>query len=187
MNIPNIISSIRVALIPLIVYFFSYDFEQSNLIASILLIIATLSDVLDGYIARKFNQHTLLGSILDPIADKLLVVISLILLVHKFQLMMVTICSIILIGREIVVMGLREAVNSVDQNARISVSLLGKLKTIFQMSSLVILFLASVQLPLWIISLGLHLLAFSTILSIVSMANYLNQAINCLTLIRKSQ
>lgn len=187
MNVPNIISSFRVALIPLIVYFFSFDFDQSNLIASILLIVATLSDILDGYIARKFNQHTLLGSILDPIADKLLVIISLILIVHKFQLMMVTICTIILIGREVVVMGLREAVNSIDQKTRISVSLLGKLKTIFQMTSLIILFLASVYVPLWIISLGLYLLAFSTILSIISMADYLNQAINCLTLIRKSQ
>ncbi|MFI5304531.1 MAG: CDP-diacylglycerol--glycerol-3-phosphate 3-phosphatidyltransferase [Nitrospiria bacterium] len=111
MNLPNILTLLRIALIPLFVIIYSNPTPLRSFIATITFLLAALTDFLDGYLARKRGEITQFGKLMDPIADKLLVISALLLLVYfqRIQVWMV----IILIGREMAVTGLR-AIASIE-------------------------------------------------------------------------
>ena len=184
MTLPNIITLSRIGLIPVFVGLFYLQpnylegeplaWINNSLVAIFVLISST--DFLDGLLARKLNQISDLGTFLDPVADKLMVCVALILLTDYYHTWFITIPSIIIISREILVSALREWMGEIGKRANISVSWIGKSKTFMQMIS--ILFLLYQQ-SLFIFSskdiytIGLALLFSATILTLWSGFNYL--------------
>ena len=184
MTLPNIITLSRIGLIPVFVVLFYLQpnylegeplaWINNSLVAIFLLISST--DFLDGLLARKLNQISDLGAFLDPVADKLMVCAALILLTDYYHTWFITIPSIIIISREILVSALREWMGEIGKRANISVSWIGKSKTFMQMIS--ILFLLYQQSLFMfsnkdIYTIGLVLLFSATILTLWSGFNYL--------------
>ena len=184
MTLPNIITLSRIGLIPVFVGLFYLQpnylegeplaWINNSLVAIYVLISST--DFLDGLLARKLNQISELGAFLDPVADKLMVCAALILLTDYYHTWLITIPSIIIISREILVSALREWMSEIGKRANISVSWIGKSKTFMQMISILFLLF---QQPLFIFStkdiytIGLVLLFSATILTLWSGFNYL--------------
>ena len=184
MTLPNIITLSRIGLIPVFMGLFYLQpnylegeplaWINNSLVAIYVLISST--DFLDGLLARKLNQISDLGTFLDPVADKLMVCTALILLTDYYHTWFITIPSIIIISREILVSALREWMSEIGKRANISVSWIGKSKTFMQM--IAILFLLFHQ-PLLVFSyneinmMGRVLLFSATILTLWSGIKYL--------------
>ena len=184
MTIPNMITLSRIGLLPVFVVLFYLQpnylegeplaWINNSLVAIYVLISST--DFLDGLLARKLNQISDLGTFLDPVADKLMVCTALILLTDYYHTWFITIPSIIIISREILVSALREWMGEIGKKANISVSWIGKSKTFMQM--IAILFLLFHQ-PLLVFSyneinmMGRVLLFSATILTLWSGIKYL--------------
>ena len=184
MTLPNIITLSRIGLIPVFMGLFYLQpnylegeplaWINNSLVAIYVLISST--DFLDGLLARKLNQISDLGAFLDPVADKLMVCAALILLTDYYHTWLITIPSIIIISREILVSALREWMSEIGKRANISVSWIGKSKTFMQMISILFLLF---QQSLFIFSskdiytIGLVLLFSATILTLWSGFNYL--------------
>ncbi len=184
MTIPNMVTLSRIGLLPVFVVLFYLQpnylegeplaWINNSLVAIFVLISST--DFLDGLLARKLNQISDLGTFLDPVADKLMVCTALILLTDYYHTWFITIPSIIIISREILVSALREWMGEIGKKANISVSWIGKSKTFMQM--IAILFLLFHQ-PLFIFSyneinmMGRVLLFSATILTLWSGIKYL--------------
>ena len=184
MTLPNIITLSRIGLIPVFVglFYLQPNYLEGEPLAWInnslvaIFVIISSTDFLDGLLARKLNQITALGAFLDPVADKLMVCTALILLTDYYHTWFITIPSIIIISREILVSALREWMSEIGKRANISVSWIGKSKTFMQMIS--ILFLLYQQSLFMfsnkdIYTIGLVLLFSATILTLWSGFNYL--------------
>lgn len=143
LNVPNLITAVRILLIPVFVILFMTPSSTRSLWAAMIFVLASATDLLDGYVARKMEQITRLGKLLDPIADKLLVISAVILLVGLHRVP--AILAILLIGREMAITGLR--VIASDQGLVIPVERLGKLKTFLQVVSITMLILQPSVLP----------------------------------------
>jgi CDP-diacylglycerol--glycerol-3-phosphate 3-phosphatidyltransferase len=133
-TLPNLLTLFRIFVTPLFfILFFYFPTRVFSLLASLLFALASLTDFLDGYIARRWNLETSLGKFLDPLADKLLVAVALIMLIplDRVPSWMVA----VIIGREILVTGLR--VVAVTEGLVISASMLGKYKTVLQILSVI--------------------------------------------------
>lgn len=170
MNWANTATLSRVVLIPVVIYCYHLDIESSHLIAAILFSIASLTDWLDGFLARKLNQSSDFGAFLDPVADKLLVAIILIMLVSIYPPLLLA--AGVIIAREILVSALREWMASQGLRDKVAVKFSGKLKTTVQMLAIIILLLASPSLPEWVLMLGYGLIYLAAVLSISSGAQY---------------
>jgi len=175
MNIPNLLTVLRVLLIPIIILLFYLPFAWSYLAASAVFTIAAVTDWLDGYLARRLEQGTPFGAFLDPVADKLMVAVALVLLVEEHANLWLTLPAAIIIGREIVVSALREWMAELGARAQVAVSNLGKWKTAAQMVALVILLANPPMLTIWV-GLGYALLIVAAALTLWSMVNYLMAA-----------
>ena len=175
MNIPNILTVLRVLLIPIIILLFYLPFQWSYLAASAVFAIAAITDWLDGYLARKLQQSTPFGAFLDPVAGKLMVAVALVLLVEEHSNLWLTLPAAIIIGREIVVSALREWMAELGARAQVAVSNLGKWKTAAQMVALIILLANPPLTTVWV-GLGYALLIVAAGLTLWSMANYLMAA-----------
>lgn len=167
MNLPNKITIARVFMIPLFLIFYLNPIPYGNLIAGIIFIVASLSDTLDGYLARKHNLVTNFGKIMDPLADKLLVVSALICFVEKGLL--ASWIVIIIIAREFIISGFRLV--AVDTGTVIAASPWGKLKTIAQMI-MCILLIFNFDFTIFNIAEQIFIYA-SLILTVVSLVDYL--------------
>ena len=132
-NLANTLTWIRIAAIPAIVYFFFGSMELARPIAGIVFGLAAITDLLDGYAARKLGQTTRFGEFLDPVADKLMVAVALVLLVQSDPRIEVAVIAMIIIGREITVSALREWMAGLGARAEVKVSMAGKIKTTLQM------------------------------------------------------
>jgi CDP-diacylglycerol--glycerol-3-phosphate 3-phosphatidyltransferase/cardiolipin synthase len=186
LQIANILTLARIIMIPLVVICFYLPYHWGKSLAAILFIAAALTDSLDGYLARKLNQMSALGAFLDPVADKLMVAIALILLVSDEPLLLrpfsfdphilITITAAIIVGREIAISALREWMAEMGARAKIAVSSLGKLKTIFQMTGLSMMLYRNDLLGLPIFELGLACLVAAAVLTLWSMVMYLRAA-----------
>lgn len=142
-NIPNIITMLRVLIIPLLVFTILSTSKNLNLLALIFFVIASLTDYFDGFLARRMSIESDFGRMLDPIADKLLIICTLIaLMINETIVGISLIPAFIIISREIFISGLREYYSSQENNIKINVSYLGKLKTAIQMLSLALLILS---------------------------------------------
>ncbi|MBB2496296.1 CDP-diacylglycerol--glycerol-3-phosphate 3-phosphatidyltransferase [Aquipseudomonas ullengensis] len=172
MNIPNLLTVLRVALIPVFILFFYLPFSWSYLAASGVFALAAITDWFDGYLARRWEQSTPFGAFLDPVADKLMVAVALVVLVEEHATLWLTLPAAIIIGREIVVSALREWMAELGARAHVAVSNLGKWKTAAQMVALVILLGNPPQMTLWV-GLGYVLLIIAAGLTLWSMIQYL--------------
>lgn len=175
MNIPNILTILRVLLIPVFIALFYMPFSWSYWAASGVFALASLTDWLDGYLARRLGQSTPFGAFLDPVADKLMVAVALVLLVEEHANLWLTLPAAVIIGREIVVSALREWMAELGARARVAVSNLGKWKTAAQMASLIILLGNPPRLDFWV-GLGYALLMIAGVLTLWSMVQYLRAA-----------
>lgn len=179
-NIPNIVTLFRIAMIPVFIGVFYFpdatiSLHYKHVISTFIFWLASITDWLDGYLARKLNQHSAFGAFLDPVADKLMVAAALILLV-SFKQVDPTIAFII-IGREIAISALREWMAKVGESKSTAVSMLGKVKTTFQMVA--ILFLLY-QENLFGVNTGLvgkWLIDIAALLTLWSMVYYLMLAL----------
>lgn len=164
MNIPNQLTTLRVVLIPVFMFFFTAEFSGHNYVASAIFIIASLTDFLDGHLARKWNLVTNFGKIMDPFADKLLVLTALIYLAIAGTIPGWPV--IIIIGRELLVTSLRAL--AADNGIILAARNLGKFKTVSQMLAIICLIIG------WQL-VGLILLYIAVALTIISLVDYLVQ------------
>ena len=172
-TIPNIITFIRIILIPIILYLLFSENPNIVLLAGGLFIISSISDYFDGYLARVLNQSSKLGTLLDPIADKLLIASVIVVLVDTNVISNLhVIPAIISLLREIAISGLREFL--AKMNTDMPVSRLAKYKTTFQMVSLSILIISlGFQLNDFLWNLGLVTLWIAAIITLLSGYNYM--------------
>ena len=176
-NWPNILTFVRILAIPVFVLAFYLPFEQSHILAASVFALACITDWLDGYLARVLSQTSRLGTFLDPVADKLVVAVALVLLVGESGLNFLSLPAAIIIGREIVVSALREWMAEVGKRSSVAVSIIGKIKTTFQMVALVVLLAYSPShSPVWFEALGYLLLYLAAALTLWSMLIYLRAA-----------
>ena len=173
MNIPNQLTLLRIILIPVFVLVFYLPFEWNNLVACVIFVLAAVTDILDGYLARKLNQTSSLGAFLDPVADKLMVAVALVLLVQQNPNLYLALAAAVIIGREITVSALREWMAEIGARKKVAVSALGKIKTIAQMVALGFLIFEKSVLGLPVYQIGLVLLYIAAFLTIISMFQYI--------------
>lgn len=173
MNLANQLTLLRIFLIPLFVVVFYLPFSWAYIVSSLIFSVAAITDWADGYVARKYNQSTPFGAFLDPVADKLMVAIALLLLVtlHHDSAWFVVAASVI-VGREIVISALREWMAEVGQRGSVAVSSIGKIKTTLQMTAIIVL-LANIPL---LLPVGFIALAGAAVLTLWSMVLYLRAA-----------
>ena len=150
--------------------------EWSIFAAGVLFALAALTDWLDGYLARRLNQTTPFGAFLDPVADKLIVVSALIVLVTYHHTAWLTIPSLIIVGREIVISALREWMAEMNDSVAVAVSYLGKVKTTLQMVAITLLLIVPVDTQSATTTLGYVLLYLASIMTLWSMSQYLRAA-----------
>ncbi|GAA6146291.1 MAG: CDP-diacylglycerol--glycerol-3-phosphate 3-phosphatidyltransferase [Thalassolituus sp.] len=174
MNIPNILTMGRILMIPLMVVCFYWLGESGRVWAALLFAAAAVTDWFDGYLARKLDQSTALGAFLDPVADKLIVSVALVLLVEHFAHPWLTIPAMIIVGREIVISALREWMAELGKRANVAVSQMGKIKTALQMISITVLLGAAEGSLLE--TLGIYALYGAALLTLWSMLIYLRAA-----------
>ena len=169
MNLPNKLTIFRVILIPFFVIFLLLDASNQTYryIADAIFIIASLTDMLDGKIARKYNLVTNFGKFMDPLADKLLVSAAMICLIATGQLAAWIV--IIIISREFIISGFRLVAS--DNGIVIAASYWGKFKTVFQMLMIIVL-IANINLPFFAV-LGTILTYVELKLTIVSLIDYI--------------
>ncbi len=175
MNLPNYLTLFRIILLPIFILIFYLPFEGAHFMAGVCFTIACVTDMLDGYLARTLNQTSRFGAFLDPVADKLLVAITLILLVAEKNLDYIAIPAAIIVGREIVISALREWMAEMGQRASMTVTFVAKFKTAIQMFALGLL-IAFNPYQTWLGTIGLILLYLSALLTIWSMFVYLKIA-----------
>jgi len=169
MNLPNKLTTFRVILIPFFVFFMLAPNKTgiNNYIAVAIFIVASLTDLLDGKIARKYNLVTNFGKFMDPLADKLLVCSAMICLIQTGQLAAWIV--VIIIAREFIISGFRLIAS--DNGVVIAASYWGKFKTTFQMLMVIVLIL-NIQMPFFQI-LGKILTYAALILTVVSLIDYI--------------
>ena len=174
-NLPILLTLLRILAIPLVVLFFYLDMP---FMTAFTFGMAGLTDFVDGYLARKYNQESRFGAFLDPVADKLLVAVALLLLVEREGWFWITLAAIIIISREITISALREWMAEIGQRSKVSVAYIGKVKAVAQILSLVFLLYNKDLFGIPIRELGLVLLVIATVLTVVSMVQYLKDAFN---------
>ncbi|TAN55111.1 MAG: CDP-diacylglycerol--glycerol-3-phosphate 3-phosphatidyltransferase [Betaproteobacteria bacterium] len=181
LNIPNLFTWLRILLIPLIVGLFYLpdewlSYEGRNVAATVVFVIAAVTDWLDGYLARVLNQVSAFGAFLDPVADKLMIAASLIILLQLGRVDAVV--GLIIIGREIAISALREWMARMGQAKSVAVAFIGKVKTVSQMIAIPLLLfhddLFGVVPCQW---LGTILINVAAVLTVISMLYYLRRAI----------
>jgi len=173
LNLANILTLFRIAAIPIVVVCFYSQMPNARPIAAILFGIAAITDLIDGWVARRYGQTSRFGEFLDPVADKLMVSIVLVMLVQAEASWFEDVIAMIIIGREITISALREWMAQLGKRASVAVSGIAKVKTGVQMTAIPIL----IWYPSWpaieeIRLLGLFLLALAVILTLWSMVLY---------------
>jgi len=173
LNIPIMLTYLRIVAIPVLIalHYLDYPFTTAFVFG-----MAGFTDWADGYLARRWGQESRFGAFLDPVADKLMVAVALILVVEAQANAWVTIAAAIIISRELLVSALREWMAEIGQRSKVKVSFTGKLKTAAQMTCLICLLYDKPLFGLPIHEIGLALLALATVLTVWSMILYLMDA-----------
>jgi CDP-diacylglycerol--glycerol-3-phosphate 3-phosphatidyltransferase len=176
-NLPVLLTWLRIAFIPLLVFLFYLDRPWAPLAAATLFGIAGVTDWADGYLARLWQQESRFGAFLDPVADKLIVAVALILVVEREVNMWITLATAIIIGREIVISALREWMAESGNRSKVAVAFIGKLKTTAQIIALICLLYNQDLFGLFPLrEWGMVALAVATVLTVWSMVQYLRSA-----------
>lgn len=179
-NIPNILTLLRIALIPVFVLFFYLPVEKANIITTTIFALAAATDWFDGYLARKWKETSAFGAFLDPVADKLMVAAALVLIVDTnpsdYAGIWLAFPALVIIGREITISALREWMAEVGSSAAVAVSMMGKVKTTAQMAALVLLLYKTPIGFFPTVEVGMVLLYVAAVLTLWSMVLYLRSA-----------
>lgn len=177
LNVPNTLTLLRILLIPVLVIVFYLPFEKHLLVAALIFTVAAVTDWFDGYLARKLGQMTAFGAFLDPVADKLMVSIALVLLVERHDTLLFTLAACVIIGREIVISALREWMAELGERTSVAVSYIGKVKTVFQMIAIAgLLAIDPLHDEGWLLALCYAVLYTAAALTLWSMMIYLRAA-----------
>ncbi len=176
MTTANILTLARIGLIPLFVICFYWPWKWSYLASAAVFALAAATDWLDGYVARRFNQASPLGAFLDPVADKLMVAVALVLLVERHASPWLAIPAFVIIGREITISALREWMAELGKRAKVRVSSIGKIKTACQMIAIIVLLATPADWEYWRVRVGYVLLDIAVIFTLWSMVIYLRAA-----------
>lgn len=188
LNAPNLVTLARLFSIPLLVVFYFLPGRWAAIITTAVFVIAALSDLLDGYLARRLQQVSSLGAFLDPVADKLVVGVALVLLVSDplvralvWDQRLFIVVIMVIIGREITVSALREWMAEVGKRGKVAVSGLGKVKTVMQMVAISVLLYRDSLWGIPVMTIGEILLYVAAGLTLWSMIVYLRAAWPALT------
>lgn len=176
LTFPLLLTLARVAVIPVVLALFYTDWPYSRQIAAVLYALAGFTDWLDGYLARRWNQTSKFGAFLDPVADKLLVAVSLVMLLRDEPGGTLAIIVAIIIGREITISALREWMAELGQRTSVAVSWIGKWKTAFQMTAIGMMIWKAPLLGIPVYAIGYGLLFVAAALTLWSMIVYLRAA-----------
>ena len=198
-NLPNTLTWLRIFAIPLVVILFYLPYNWADPAAGLLFAVAGITDSLDGYLARRMGQTSRLGAFLDPVADKLIVAVALVLLVSKDMpdiivpgledidggratlrkesvRAVLVLCAIVIIGREIAISALREWMAEIGQRGKVKVSQLAKLKTILQIVGLSCMLFRWDLIGLPTYAIGMSLTIVASVLTLYSAIIYLRAA-----------
>ncbi len=175
-TIPNFITFARILLIPVFVGIFYLPYHWSHIAGAAIFAIAGATDWIDGYLARRLNQTTKLGAFLDPVADKLMVVVAIVLLVEVHANPWLAVPSLVIVGREVAVSALREWMAEIGARATVAVSMIGKVKTTVQIISITLLlaYRGGFDDPIVVVAFSLYYLAAT--LTLWSMLLYIRAA-----------
>lgn len=175
-NIPNTLTSFRIVAVPLVAIVFYLPVPWAGPAAALLFGFAGVTDWLDGYLARRFDQTSNFGAFLDPVADKLIVSTALVLLVQRHPTLLNTLIAAVIIGREITVSALREWMSELGARARVSVTFFAKWKTTLQIFGIGFMLYEEPFFRLPIYDIGIGLMIVATVLTILSMLDYIKAA-----------
>ncbi|MDJ0906876.1 MAG: CDP-diacylglycerol--glycerol-3-phosphate 3-phosphatidyltransferase [Woeseiaceae bacterium] len=175
-NLAILLTLFRIAAIPVVVLLFYSPLEHARPVAAIIFGIAAFTDLLDGWVARRFGQMSKFGEFLDPVADKLMVAIVLVMLVQDNPSWWVDIIAMIIIGREITISALREWMATIGERANVKVAMAGKVKTVLQMVGIGFMVYQNEFMGLDIYGIGFKFLVAAAVMTIWSMFVYLRAA-----------
>ena len=184
LTLPTVLTLLRIVLIPVLVLVFYLPYTWTNFAAALVFVLASVTDWLDGWIARRYNQSSAFGAFLDPVADKLMVAVALLLIVQKHPTPWMALWAAVIIGREVAVSALREWMAELGQRAKVKVATVGKIKTVVQMVALAfLLYFEPIRLPLMdsvisipVFTIGDWMLAVAALLTLWSGLAYLHAA-----------
>lgn len=181
LNIPNILTLLRIAMIPVIALMFYLPYEWARPASAWIFGAAAITDWFDGYLARRWNQMSALGAFLDPVADKLIVAVALVLLASAHSAypnidILIVLASCIIIGREITISALREWMAELGKRSKVAVSMMGKFKTTAQMFAITFLLHRDPWLGIPTYEVGAVLLGVAAVLTLLSMFIYISAA-----------
>jgi len=180
-NLPILLTWLRILAIPMIIVASvigkRHPAGTGDAVAGLLFAAAAITDTLDGYLARRLGQTTSLGAFLDPVADKLIVAVALILIVSRDTRLLMVLTAVVIIGREIAVSALREWMAELGHRTKVSVSVLGKYKTILQMVGVSLLLYRNDLFGLPVYFFGKWLTVCAAVLTLWSMFMYLRAAL----------
>ena len=184
-TVPTWLTLLRILMIPVLIVLFYLPYRWANIASVVVFVLAAVTDALDGWIARRYELQSAFGAFLDPVADKMMVAVALVLIVQGQHTAWMAFWASVIIGREIAVSALREWMAEIGQRATVKVAAIGKIKTIAQMVALGCL-LYSVTPPgrprsdIWlgpqVFHLGDWLLAVAALLTLWSGFQYLHAA-----------
>ncbi|RIY32998.1 CDP-diacylglycerol--glycerol-3-phosphate 3-phosphatidyltransferase [Psittacicella melopsittaci] len=201
-TIPTYFTLFRLVLIPLmVVIYFILPSRPAHFYTALIFLIASVTDWIDGFLARRLNAVSNFGRFLDPVADKLIVCVALVLIVYEYTKspflehndVLVTIAAIIVLCREIIVSSLREWMASLGQSSKVAVSYLGKIKTTAQMTSICFLLwrpnrYSDIYMGMnWIEYTSIALVWLAVVLTLWSMIDYLVIGIKSVSEVEKNQ
>jgi CDP-diacylglycerol--glycerol-3-phosphate 3-phosphatidyltransferase len=176
LTVPTILTLFRIALLPVMVLVFYAPFRGANIAAALIFLAAALTDWLDGFIARRYNLGSDFGAFLDPVADKLMVAVTLFLLVQENPNPLLAVTSAVIVGREIAISALREWMAEIGQRRHVNVAQLGKFKTVMQIVAIEVLLYQHDLEGLRLFHVGEGLLVFAGALTIWSALVYMRAA-----------
>lgn len=177
MNLPIMLTWLRILFIPLMVLFFYLDAWWAPFMTAFTFGIAGLTDWADGYFARKMQLESRFGAFLDPVADKLIVAVALLLIVEREGSFWFTLAGTVIIGREIIISALREWMAQIGARGSMAVSYIAKVKTTAQIIALIfLLYNQNLFVILPIREMGIIALVIATALTVVSMLQYMQGA-----------
>ena len=176
MNLPNLLTLLRIALIPVLVLLIILPGAWTYEASAAVFLLASLTDWLDGYLARRLKLQTALGAFLDPVADKLIVVTVLVMLTGRYGDLWFSLAAAVIVGREIMISALREWMAEMQRRGVVAVAWLGKAKTTAQMIAILVLLYTPETATGWQPTLGFVLLLLAAVLTLASMVNYLRSA-----------
>ena len=176
LTIPTLLTLFRIVTIPVMVMFFYWSHPWSNILATAVFVFGALTDWLDGWVARRFDMYSAFGAFLDPVADKLIVAVALVLIISKDPRWLIVLTAAIIIGREITISALREWMAEIGARRKVAVSQLGKYKTILQIVGLSLMLYRTPLFGLPTYGPGVALTEVAAAATLLSMVMYLRAA-----------